>query len=761
MKNSVSLLFCIILLFLFSCTRIEENSAIKLDSAWKFKTGNDLAWAAKDFDDSSWDTIHPTDWWENQGYKNLDGYAWYRTRVIIPSSLKDVEYFKDSIQFLLGKIDDCDQVFLNGSLIGENGRSILTNQPPTDEFIKLRDIWSLPRWYVLPASDPRILWDQENVIAVRAYDQQGLGGMFSKPFEIAMTGLQDYIKFDLTSTGFDYTGDSIVSKKIILKNVSGKLEFKGILSVRIISRENQNLISEQTAELNFAPGATHDFTFTVSEGLKKPVYAMITFTDNASGDMVSEELGLPYILTPPVGAAPQINGAKVFGVRPGSPFLFKVAATGNCPLRYYATDLPEGLKIDSVSGIIKGSIRSKGEHKVMLKVTNEFGCNIRELKIIVGNLISLTPPLGWNSWNCWGLSVSDTKVCQSAREMINSGLIDHGWTYVNIDDGWEDKHDKDGKILTNSKFPNMYGMCDYIHSLGLKVGIYSSPGTKTCGGYEGSYGYEEKDARMYASWGIDYLKYDWCSYGWIAPNPTLDQMKHPYQVMKRALRGTGRDIHYSLCQYGMGDVWKWGEEVDGNSWRTTGDITDTWESMSEIGFSQDDHSLLDNWLRTSSPGRWNDPDMLVVGWVGWGPQLHYTRLTPDEQYTHITLWSLLAAPLLIGCDMNRLDPFTLNLLTNDEVLAVNQDPLGKQAWKMKANAEYQIWVKQMEDGSKAIGFFNLTEKPVNIPLDLSDLQMTGKYLMRDLWSQQDLGKVRDHFEIRVMPHGARLVSLKD
>jgi hypothetical protein len=398
-------------------------------------------------------------------------------------------------------------------------------------------------------------------------------------------------------------------------------------------------------------------------------------------------------------------------------------------------------------------MKKKGEYLVKLTVENPLGYAERDLKIIVGDVISLTPPLGWNSWNCWGLSVSDKKVRQSADAVVTSGLINHGWSYINIDDGWEDTHDKNGNILTNSKFPNMPALCNYVHSLGLKIGIYSSPGPKTCGGYEGSYTFEAKDAMNYANWGIDYLKYDWCSYGNIAPDPTLDQMKKPYKEMKHALRKANRDIHYSLCQYGMGDVWTWGAEVDGNSWRTTGDIEDTWESLSSIGFSQGKCSP---W---SAPGRWNDPDMLIVGWVGWGPALHYTRLTPSEQYTHITLWSLLAAPLLIGCDLDQLDAFTLNLLTNDEVLAINQDPLGRQAAQIRVTDEYEIWARDLEDGSKAIGLFNKTEKPLNIPVDLKYLQLEGKCTMRDVWSQRDLGKVNGHFEMKTRPHGARLVIL--
>jgi hypothetical protein len=419
-----------------------------------------------------------------------------------------------------------------------------------------------------------------------------------------------------------------------------------------------------------------------------------------------------------------------------------------------ASELPAGLTINETNGLITGMLKKKGEHDVLIRVENQFGVSERQLRIVVGDLISLTPPLGWNSWNCWGLSVSDQKIRQSAASMVSSGLIDHGWTYINIDDGWQDTHDKNGNILPNWKFPNMRGLSDYVHSLGLKIGIYTSPGPKTCGGYEGSYKFEEKDAQTYANWGMDYLKHDWCSYYSIAPDPTIDQMKKPYKDMRHALRKTNRDIHYSLCQYGMGDVWKWGAEVDANSWRTTGDIVDTWESMSTIGFSQNECSA---W---SAPGRWNDPDMLVVGYVGWGPALHYTRLTPNEQYTHISLWSLLASPLLIGCDLSNLDPFTLNLLTNDEILEVNQDPLGQQAVLIYKTDSYQIWSRDLADGRKAVGLFNLSDKPLNIPVDMKLLCLTGKHQLRDLWTQTELGLVSAHFEMNTQPHGVRMVTLK-
>lgn len=753
MKRHLLLCICLLAMIIAGCSREEQSGAVDLNQAWKFKPGDDTAWAAPGFDDSGWVTLLPDKPWERQGFEKLNGYAWYRIRVMIPSQLRERSQMKDSLQFLLGKIDDCDQVYLNGHLVGENCITMTGGKTPSPDFTGAQGIWDTPRRYVLPVSDPRILWDQENVIAIRVYDQDGLGGLFDKPRSICMAGLPDYVKFDLTSTGWVFSGDSLVSKTFTLANLSSANDFSGVLNIRLVSCTNGNVIFEQDTFAAIPKNGKQEFSFSSAEGIRQPVMASVTFTEGSSGSRVSAEIELPYILTPPAPKEPRINGAKVFGVRPWSPFLFKVAATGEPPLRYHAFDLPETLTIDSITGIIAGRMEKKGTYVVRLCVENHLGHCERELRIESGDLISLTPPLGWNSWNCWGLSVSDEKVRQSADYMVSSGLINHGWTYINIDDGWEDTH-VDSVIRPNSKFPNMYSLCGYIHSLGLKAGIYSSPGPKTCGGYEGSYRYEFRDAKSYSEWGIDYLKYDWCSYFQIAPNPSQEQLERPYKLMKRAIRTYGRDIHYSLCQYGMGEVWKWGATVDGNSWRTTGDITDTWESLSEIGFSQGKCSPF------AAPGRWNDPDMLVVGWVGWGPALHYTNLTPNEQYTHITLWSMLAAPLLIGCDLSQLDPFTLNLLTNDEVLAVNQDPLGRQALQIQANEEWQIWKKEMEDSTVVIGVFNLTEHPMFIHVTMEYLRMEGKWDLRDLWSQRDLGPIRDHFEVKVLPHGARMLKLK-
>lgn len=585
MKKLLHPLFILLILAVSSCTFHRGPEQVALDSGWKFMKGDHPSYAGVALNDSSWSRIDPNTIWEYQGHEGWDGFAWYRIHVVIPASLKKEGPYGDSIRFFLGKIDDCDQVFLNGVLIGENGVTAKAGQVPDENFSKVRGIWDSPRRYVLSVTDPRILWDKENLIAVRCFDQGGAGGMFGKHPGISLPGIGDYLDFDFSGSTFEWKSDCTVVRKFTIRNKSLKKEFQGSLNIRAVEERGINLFSER-ADLLLTPGMAIDRIITFRCNPYVAANLIVNFTETLTGASVEDTIEVPYLTTPPVKPEPSINGAAVFGVRPYSPVLFKIAATGTPPLHYSSLNLPEGLALDSVTGILTGTIKKRGEYVVALRVENNLDFAERDLKIIVGDLISLTPPLGWNSWNCWGLSVSDQKVRQSANAMKSSGLIDHGWTYINIDDGWEATHDRDGNILTNEKFPNMKALCGYIHSLGLKIGIYSSPGPKTCGGYEGSYLFEEKDARNYAAWGIDYLKYDWCSYGQIAPDPTPEQLKAPYKEMKHAIRKVNRDIHYSLCQYGMGKVWEWGAEVDGNSWRTTGDIEDTWESMSKIGFRQ-------------------------------------------------------------------------------------------------------------------------------------------------------------------------------
>jgi alpha-galactosidase len=444
----------------------------------------------------------------------------------------------------------------------------------------------------------------------------------------------------------------------------------------------------------------------------------------------------------------------VVGARPGHPFFYHIPVTGDPPMSISADNLPAGLALDPARCEITGAVAQAGEYAVTLRAKNAKDRNTRVLKIVAGDTIALTPPLGWNSWNCFANAVDDAKIRVAADAMVRSGLIAHGWTYINIDDCWEGKRDEEGFIQPNEKFPDMKALADYVHSKGLKIGIYSSPGPTTCAGFEASWQHEEKDAQRYAAWGFDYLKYDWCSYSDVQDKslPNRWRFMKPYQVMQTALRGLNRDIVFSLCQYGMGDVWEWGAEVGGNCWRTTGDINDSWSSMSSIGFGQNGHE------KYAKPGHWNDPDMLVVGKVGWG-HLHPTRLSANEQYTHVSLWCLLSAPLLIGADMSQLDPFTFNLLANDEVLAVDQDALGRQAARISQDGEAEVWAKDMADGSKAAGLFNRGEGERKVTVKWEELGLSGRPRVRDLWLQKDLGRFGGSFTATVPRHGVCLVRI--
>jgi len=443
-------------------------------------------------------------------------------------------------------------------------------------------------------------------------------------------------------------------------------------------------------------------------------------------------------------------------------------------MTFSADKLPAGLSLDSATGRITGTAPKAGAYPVVLHAKNTLGETKSDLLIKSGKTLALTPPLGWNSWNCFGDTVSDAKVRAAADAMVGSGLINHGWTYINIDDFWQinpmskdaslqgAERDASGNILPNSRFPDMKALVDYIHSRGLKAGIYSSPGPFTCGGCTGSYQHEAQDARQYAAWGFDYLKYDWCTYRDIYNKESggkgIDGLKKPYREMAADLKATGRDIVFSFCQYGMGKVWMWGPQTGANSWRTCDDIRDNWDSM--IGNAEKSAPL----AKFTGPGHWNDPDMLVVGKVAWGPIAHDTHLTPDEQYTHISLWCLQAAPLLIGCDLTQLDPFTLGLLTNDEVLAIDQDSMGKAANLVpdspkEKDSPIQLWLKPMCDGA-AVGLINLGDGPAQRTLTADDVGISSKTTIYDVWQHKELGVFQREFESPMIPaHGVLLLHL--
>lgn len=529
--------------------------------------------------------------------------------------------------------------------------------------------------------------------------------------------------------------------------------------------------------------------FNTGINMKKAFYIFILLLiiNTVSSQIVEKESFVnneSYILTPEPSPKPKINGAKVFGVHPGNPVIFTIPATGNRPMTFTAKNLPEGLKLDKSSGRFSGSIKTPGTYVVTIDVKNELGTDERDFRIIVGDKLALTPPMGWNSWNGWGDYVTAENVRATAEAMLKTGLINHGWTNVNIDIGWEGKRGgKYNAIQPNERFPDMKGLCDYIHSLGLKTGIYSTPWVRTYFGYTGGssdnkdgfleeikigkevgegqyfgkYEFVKNDIQQWEEWGIDYMKYDWTS---PIDKPDVDHIK----AMAEALRGCSRDIIFSLCNLMSIDVAP--EKLPYvQLWRTGTDIRDVWDnSMLEkdkwaLGLT-DIWDLHRNWREFTKPGNWADPDMLTVGWVGFGDkELHKTRLTPDEQYTHISLWCLWSAPLLIGSPVEKLDKFTISLLSNDEVLEVNQDPLGQQAYLAYKDGEGEVWEKRMEDGSKAVGLFNRSAKEITIRANWGHLGIYGKQRVRDLWRQKDLGTFEKAFGTKVPPHGVVLVRM--
>ncbi len=459
------------------------------------------------------------------------------------------------------------------------------------------------------------------------------------------------------------------------------------------------------------------------------------------------------ILTPAASPAPRINAPGAIGAGPHREFLYYVPIAGQKPMKIGVRGLPKGLSFDKKTGIIRGYTSGPAEYVLKITAKNRFGKDRKSVRLQVGSALTLTPPMGWNSWNCWGTSVDEEKMKAAADALVETGLIDHGWTFVNIDDAWHgERHPETGEITSNEKFPDMKALADYIHSKGLKFGLYTDAGTKTCAGFEGSKGHEFIDARTYAEWGVDYVKVDWCY------SDGMDS-KEAYPRFGQALEECGRDIVFSICNWGVDNPWEWAADAGGNLWRTTGDIVDTWSSVYTI--IQKNAPL----YPYARPGHWNDPDMLVVGRVGWGPSLRESRLTANQQYCHISLWCLSSSPLILGCDLTQLDDFTRNLLTNDEVLAINQDTLGKQGRMVIQKDGIEVWMKDLADGSKAIGIFNLApaELDESIPRDYSlsweSIGLAGPLAVRDLWRQKDLGVYRDAFPVGLPECGVSLIKV--
>lgn len=454
--------------------------------------------------------------------------------------------------------------------------------------------------------------------------------------------------------------------------------------------------------------------------------------------------------------APTVNGPVVIGGTPGRPFLYRLPVTGRPPLRTIIKGLPAGLTFAADTGVISGVVPAEGRYSLVVTVQGPRARTSRTLTLIASTepaALAPTPPMGWSSWNAFGMNVDAAKVKAAAEALITSGLAAHGYRTINIDDGWMGARDRNGVLRPAASFGDVEDVARFVHARGLKLGIYSSPGRETCGKRPGSYQHEDLDARTWAEWGVDYLKYDWCSYDAIAPDRSLPELRRPYEVMRAALDKTSRDVVFSLCQYGRGDVWTWGRQVGGQLWRTTSDITDTWTSLEGIAFDQAGKEGF------AGPGGFNDPDMLVVGQLGWGESPHASRLAGNEQILHLTHWSMLAAPLIVGCDLTKLDPFTLALLTNDEVIAIDQDPLVRAATRVAAGERTEVWTRPLADGTRAVALYNRGPRHRQVEVSWALLGLEGSQPVRDVWLRRDLGKVNKTFVADVPQHGAVLIRV--
>jgi alpha-galactosidase len=366
--------------------------------------------------------------------------------------------------------------------------------------------------------------------------------------------------------------------------------------------------------------------------------------------------------------------------------------------------------------------------------------------------VASTPPMGWNSWNHFAEHVTDADIRAAADALVSTGMRDAGYVYVNVDDTWQGKRDAHGVLHPNERFPDMKALGDYIHSKGLKFGLYSSPGSRTCANFEGSLGHETQDAQLYAGWGVDFLKYDLC---YFQEEMRKARAGHPgdrdaaknlmiaaYRNMGDALKATGRPILYSLCQYGVDQPWKWGPAVGASMWRTTDDIDDSYGRMIAIGFSQAGLS------KFAGPGAWNDPDMLEIG---------NGKMSEEEYRTHMSLWVLLAAPLLAGNDLGKMTEADKGILLNTEAIGIDQDSRGVQGDRLHQSGDLEVWTKPLSGGRVAVGLFNRAWSSREISVDLAEIGFQDGARLRDVWKHKDLGHISGVFTDTVPGHGVTLL----
>ncbi|MDQ2800784.1 MAG: putative Ig domain-containing protein, partial [Armatimonadota bacterium] len=481
-------------------------------------------------------------------------------------------------------------------------------------------------------------------------------------------------------------------------------------------------------------------------------------TESAASSVPASARLNPVILPPE--SKPAIHGPQITGVTPDHPFLFRIPATGDEPLKFGCGDLPAGLKLDPKTGIISGAVTAAGRSTLRLTVSNSLGKAARTLTIVCGDHpLALTPPMGWDAVNIYSNTIDDATTRTAADALIKSGLAAHGWSYIHINDTWQGIRDKKtGEILPNRhRFPDMGALGDYIHSQGLKFGLESSATEHTCAGFPGSRGHAAQDAATYAGWGVDYLQYDWC------PVPTLDETAPPtdqpaaFKEMHTALNKTGRDIVFAADTFGDRDPGDWAPGAGANTWVTSRQLYDNWTLLTQALFDRP-------WTADrAGPGHWVNPGLLMVGKFGFGA-VHVSHLTPSEQMTQLSQYALLSAPLWLSCDLTSLDPNAFHpsvtaMLTNDEMLDVDQDPAGHHATQIASTRTMQVWSKPLADGTVAVGLFNTGDDVQRLRVTLAQIGMNGTQPVRDLWLHQDLGDFTGAFATDVPSHGVALVKI--
>lgn len=463
---------------------------------------------------------------------------------------------------------------------------------------------------------------------------------------------------------------------------------------------------------------------------------------------------------------PVINPPYIVGNYPSTSFLFYIPTSGERPITWSAQNLPAGLNLNPETGIISGTVEKEGNYTITLTAQNKHGKTSQDLVISIGNELTLTPPMGWNSWNTFGEHLTEALIIETANAMVKNGMRDMGYNYINIDDFWQlTERGEDGHIQINKeKFPNgIKYVADYLHSLGFKLGIYSDAAERTCGGVCGSYGHEETDAKDFAKWGVDLLKYGYCH----APADKQEAIRR-YTAMGKALKTSGRSIVFSICEWGQLEPWTWGKQAEGHLWRTTFDIRDRW--LSET-YGHVNNGVM-NIVEINEPlaeyatlGGWNDPDMLIVGIDGNSKSVNYGEgivfgCTTEQYRSHMSLWAMMAAPLLSGNDVRNMDAATIETLTNPDLIRINQDILGKQGRRILNTENYEIWKKELSNGSVAIAVLNKSAEDSKIVLDETTIPgLSQKKTIKDVWQYKYLKKESKR-NLKLAPYQCKVLIYK-